>query len=102
VVEEGFGLVPLEGAFAHVPIVAARIGALPGVLRDEQEALYFPPRDAIGAADALAQTLRERAETTARVERAAARAETFSLDRMHAAHAEFVQEAVSALREWRG
>lgn len=94
---EAFGLVCLEGALARAPVVAARSGGMPEMLREGQEALFFAIDDADACADALAQTLTDRAATTRRVERAVIRARAFSLERFQDGYAAFIDDAVEAL-----
>jgi len=53
-VEEGFGMTVIEAGAHGLPVVAARSGAFPEVVRDGETGLLVPPDDA----DALAQALR--------------------------------------------
>jgi glycosyltransferase involved in cell wall biosynthesis len=50
---EAFGRVPCEALAAGRPVVAARTGAVPEVLRDGVTALLVPPGDAAGLASAV-------------------------------------------------
>lgn len=94
---EGFGLVCAEAAYARVPVVAARNGAMPEVLREGAEALFFTIDDAQGCAEALAATLGDRPATAVRVARAFERAQDFSLERYLEESERFVLDAVAAL-----
>jgi glycosyltransferase involved in cell wall biosynthesis len=95
--EEPAPLVCVEAALARVPVVASRVGGIPEVLHDEDEALLFAPGDAEDCAVALARTLREPDETGPRVERAFTAAQQFRhptyLERMDA----FLDDALGAL-----
>jgi glycosyltransferase involved in cell wall biosynthesis len=77
--DEPFPLVTIEGALAHVPLVAADVGGIGEGMHDEEHALLFDRGDAGGAAAALVRVLAENGETAARVERARARAEEFRI-----------------------
>jgi glycosyltransferase involved in cell wall biosynthesis len=77
--QEPFPLVTIEGALARVPLVASDVGGIGEGMHDEEHALLFPPGDARAAAAALARVLEEPQKTTARVERALARAQEFRL-----------------------
>lgn len=55
VVQETVGLVALEAQAAGAPVIAARIGALPEYVEDEQNGLLFTPGD---AADLRAKMMR--------------------------------------------
>lgn len=96
--QEPFGLVALEGAMARIPVVAARSGALPEVLVEGEHGLFFDIEDVSGAADAVASVLRDTDATAERVERAFARACTFSIDRYVRETERFLTEAVELLR----
>lgn len=56
---EAFGRVPCEALLAGCPVVAARTGAVPEVLKDGETALLVPPRDAGAIAAAVLRLLRE-------------------------------------------
>jgi glycosyltransferase involved in cell wall biosynthesis len=97
--QEPFPLVTIEGAFAHVPLVASDVGGISEGMHDEEHALLFPGGDAAAAAMALARTLREGMPTTARVGRAYARAqELFRLEPYLEAQERFVHDAFATLR----
>jgi glycogen(starch) synthase len=98
VMHEAFGRVCVEAALARVPVVAARIGGIPEILRDREHALLFPPGDSDACAAAFAATLRDPAAARARAERAFRRAERFSLERFVSAEEAFVEEAATTLR----
>ena len=57
--EEPAGLVLVEGALAGVPLVASRVGGIPEIVRDPEEALLVPPGDPAALAAALRRTLTE-------------------------------------------
>lgn len=75
--DEPLGLVCVEAGLARVPVVAALSGGMPELLRDREEALFFPKGDVGACVDALARTLRDTDATAARVQRAFARAREF-------------------------
>jgi len=77
---EAFSLVAVEAALAGTPVVAARVGGIPEVLRDREHALLFEPGDARTCAGAMAAVLASPAEADARAERARVRAAEFGLD----------------------
>lgn len=66
---EAFGRVPCEALLAGCPVVAARTGAVPEVLRDGETALLVPPRDADAIAEAVLRLLRDPALGRRLVER---------------------------------
>jgi glycogen(starch) synthase len=94
---EPLGLVPIEAAFARVPIVASDAGGLGEAMRAGEHALLFPMGDAGAAATALARTLADPAETAARVARARERAEDFRLGPYLDEQARFVLDAHAQL-----
>jgi glycosyltransferase involved in cell wall biosynthesis len=94
---EPFPLVTIEGALAHVPLVAADIGGIGEGMLDEEHALLYNPGDAAAAATALMRTLREGEETQARVERAHERAQEFRLGPYLDDQEQFVLDAAAAL-----
>ena len=96
--EEPAGLVCVEAALARVPVVASRIGGIPELLRDEDEALLFTPADADACAAALARTLGEPEATARRVDKAFAAAQRFRLPAYLEGMDAFLADAVVALR----
>lgn len=56
---EAFGLVLLEAMAARTPIVAARTGGIPEVVRDGVDALLVSPESATELADALRRIIRD-------------------------------------------
>jgi glycogen(starch) synthase len=98
---EPLGLVPIEAAFARVPIVASDAGGLGEAMRADEHALLFPPGDAGAAAVALARTLGEPEATAARVARARERAEDFRLAPYLDEQARFVADAHALLADRR-
>jgi glycosyltransferase involved in cell wall biosynthesis len=95
--DEPFPLVTIEAALARVPVVASDVGGIGEGMREEEHALLFGRGDARAAADALARTLRETAETDARVERAYERAQEFRLGPYLDEQESFVADAYAAL-----
>jgi len=93
---EAFGLVAVEAATARVPVVAARNGGLPEILRENVDALFFTTNDAEACADALARTLQEPEETRSRVESAQVRAREFSMAHYLESTRSFVDEVLYA------
>jgi glycosyltransferase involved in cell wall biosynthesis len=54
---EGFGLMLIEAMASRRPIVAARVGAIPDVVREGETALLVPPRDPQALAAAMASLI---------------------------------------------
>ena len=90
--EEPAGLVLVEGALAGVPLVASRVGGIPEIVRDPDEALLVPPGDPAALAAALRRTLGEPEESAARAERAKQRAQSFRIRPYLKAMDEFVEK----------
>lgn len=67
---EGFGLVVLEAMSQGVPVVATPVGCVPDLIRDGDNGIIVPPRDA----GALAQAVRRLMDAPAERERIGARA----------------------------
>jgi glycosyltransferase involved in cell wall biosynthesis len=92
--EEPAGLVLVEGALAGVPLVASRVGGIPEIVRDPDEALLVPPNDAGALSSALRRTLTEPGAATNRAERARVRAEEFRMAPYLKAMDEFIEKVV--------
>ncbi|HEX7278700.1 MAG TPA: glycosyltransferase [Solirubrobacterales bacterium] len=90
--EEPAGLVLVEGALAGVPLVASRVGGIPEIVRDPEEALLCPPGDPAALAAALRRTLAEPEETAARTARANERAQAFRIVPYLKAMDEFIEK----------
>ena len=58
-VHEPFGIVVLEAWAAGCPVVASRVGGIPGFVREGDDALLVDAGDATGRADALISLLRD-------------------------------------------
>jgi glycosyltransferase involved in cell wall biosynthesis len=94
--EEGFGLILLEGMARGLPIVATRVGGIPEVARDGEEALLVPPRDPAALAAAIARLL-EDGELRHRLTRAGRkRVEFFTADVMVRGYEKIYREILSA------
>jgi glycosyltransferase involved in cell wall biosynthesis len=95
--EEPAPMVCVEAGLARVPLVASRVGGIPEMLRDDDEARIFANRDATGCAAALAEALSGDPATQERVRRGRIRAQELSfvpyLERMD----RFLDEAAAAL-----
>lgn len=59
--EEPFGIVLLEAAYLNVPIVATRVGGIPEILRDQEDALLVPAEDPTSIREAIDSLLNDRA-----------------------------------------
>lgn len=79
---ESFGVVLLEAMAAGTPVVASDISGYRDVARDGREALLVPPGDAGLLARALARVLDEPHLAAELVEAGAARASSFSMERL--------------------
>lgn len=62
---EGFGLMLIEAMAAGRPVIAARVGAIPEVVRDGETAILVPPRDAAALRAAMASLISDRAKRDA-------------------------------------
>jgi glycosyltransferase involved in cell wall biosynthesis len=58
-VDEGFGMTVIEAGAHGLPVVAARSGAFPEVIRDEETGLLVPPDDPAELAGALQRLIAE-------------------------------------------
>ena len=56
---EGFPMVVLEAMAAGLPLIATPIGAIPDAVRDGEEGIIVPPRDAAALAAALKRLLED-------------------------------------------
>lgn len=70
---EPFGRVALEGLLAGCPVVATRVGAIPSVLRADEDALLVPREDSGAIAAALTRLLGDRELAAQMAERGRAR-----------------------------
>ncbi len=93
--DEPAPMTALEAARARLPIVASRVGGIPEVLRDGQDALFFERADAAGCARAVAETLRDPAAAASRVQSAYGRAREFTFPRYLEATDAFLAAAAS-------
>lgn len=95
-------LMAVEGAFARIPIVAARAGGIPEQFEDRHEVLLFDVDDTSHLARCLIETLSDPAETSARVEAARRRAENYRFSHYARKVEEFLvefQELQASARE---
>jgi glycosyltransferase involved in cell wall biosynthesis len=93
--EEPAGLVLVEGALAGVPLVASRVGGIPEIVRDPEEALLCPPGDPAELGAALRRTLTDPEATAKRVGRARERAQSFRIGPYLKAMDEFLEKVVA-------
>lgn len=93
--EEPAGLVLVEGALAGVPLVASRVGGIPEIVRDPEEALLVAPGDPGALAAALRRTLADPEVTAKRVGRARERAQSFRIAPYLKAMDEFIEKVVA-------
>ncbi len=54
---EGLGVALIEASYAGVPIIAARAGGIPEIVRDQKNGLLVPPGDSDAIRDAMIQLL---------------------------------------------
>jgi glycosyltransferase involved in cell wall biosynthesis len=95
--DEPAPMVAIEAGLARVPVVAARVGGIPELLREATEVLLFDREDFRGCAAALATTLDGGDEVEARVRRAEARAQGLSFQPYLKRMDEFLEQAHAAL-----
>ena len=74
---EGMGRVVVEALLRGRPVVAARVGGIPDLVRDGENGLLVEPGDTRALADALVRLLSDRAEAERLASRARASAERF-------------------------
>jgi glycosyltransferase involved in cell wall biosynthesis len=94
--DEPAPMVCIEAALAGVPVIASRVGGIPELLRDGDEALLFERGDHAGCADALATTLQGDG-VAERVRRARARGQELSHGPYLVAMDDFLARAAQAL-----
>lgn len=95
--EEPAPLVIVEGALAGLPLVCARVGGIPDMVRDEEEALLYPAEDDAAYAEALRRTLTAGEETERRAQRARERVQAFRIGPYNEAMDEFLAAGIAAL-----
>lgn len=88
---EGFGMVAAEAMAAGVPVVAARVDALPDVLGPDGGVLV-PPEDAAATADAVARLLDEPRRRAALSAAARVRARRYSWERVAREHLAWLRD----------
>lgn len=93
---ENFGLVVLEALGSGRPIVASRVGGLPGIIRDGDSGLLVPPGDQTQLADAMRRLLASRVELERLAAGAWRSASDFDVD-LHAARLEEIYRDVVVL-----
>lgn len=80
---EGLPYVIIEAMAASRPVVATGVGGVPEMIRSDVEGLLVPPRDPHALAEALARMAHDRGAASAMAEAGRRRAETaFGLERM--------------------
>lgn len=96
---ESAPMVAVEAGLARVPVVAARVGGLPELLREPDEALLFSPDDPADCARAVRAVLADPDGTRRRVEAASRRAADLGTDvyRRHLDH--FVERSLMTLTD---
>jgi glycosyltransferase involved in cell wall biosynthesis len=82
--DEPFGLVLLEAAVSHTPVVATRVGGVPELLSDKIHGLLCEPNQADEIAQAVLTTLGDRASTEARTRSFYERTKAFTWQRAFA------------------
>ncbi|GAA4915428.1 glycosyltransferase involved in cell wall biosynthesis [Actinomycetospora succinea] len=76
--EEPAPMVAIEASLARIPLVATRVGGIPELVRDGEEAVLFERDDALGCAAALAEVLQGGRSVADRSTRAFRRAQGLS------------------------
>jgi glycogen synthase len=92
---EGFGMVAAEAMAAGVPVVAAAVDAVPGVLGAEG-GLLVPPEDAGALAHALGRTLDEPGLRARLSAAGRERARLFSWDRVSREHLDWLRRIAAS------
>ena len=91
---ESFGVVLLEGMAARTAVVASDLSGYKMVARPGKEAILVPPGDHVALAEGIASALAGGPVIEAMVERAAVRAEAFSMDALAARYIELFDKAL--------
>lgn len=99
--DEPAPMVALESALAGIPLVASRVGGIPELVQDGEEALLFDRDDVEGCAAALAEVLAGGPAVQRRVERARVRAEELSFGFYSERILAFVEAAIAAIPDVR-
>lgn len=92
---ESFGRVIVEAMACGVPVVAARSGGMPEIIRHEKDGLLVPPGDVEKLQTALTSLLGDQMLKDRYAESALKRAENFSLDRHVARMVELFEDTIS-------
>jgi glycogen(starch) synthase len=79
---EPYGIVLTEAMAAGLPIVASRVGGIPEVVGEGEDALLCPPADPVALADAIEQLARDGALRSRFAEAGLQRVQQFSWDRV--------------------
>lgn len=93
---EGFGLTALEAAWRGRPVVASRVGGLPGLVADGETGLLVPPGDPAALANAVTLLLDDPTRARSMGEKARARVRTRPGWEQHVAQLEAVIDHVLA------
>jgi glycogen synthase len=97
--DEPAGMTCVEAALSRVPAVLSRVGGIPELLVEDEQALFHARGDAQGCARALAATLAGGPAVDARVAAAFARGKELSFGPYLAAMDRFFADGLAALRE---
>jgi len=96
---EGLGVAALQAAAAGLPVVAARAGGIPEIVKDGETGVLCPPGDAGAVAAGIARVVTDREEARAMGARARARIEArFSVDAMVDGNLDVYREVVRSRR----
>lgn len=93
-VAEGFGLAAVEAMACGVAPVVTSVGALPRIVRHEQEGLVVPPQDAEALRQALERLVSDRGELDRMRANAYERAQEFTWERAADANLAAYEEAL--------
>lgn len=93
---EGLPMAPAEAMAAGVPLIAARVGALPEMVDSPRTGLLVPPDDPAALAGAAESLLRDPAMRASVSAAARVAAERYSWDRVAREHLDFVRLVAAA------